>query len=369
MLPKYRHTNKVMNEQSGRILVVDDNLNNVDMLSRRLQRTGYDVSGVTGGKEAIESIAANHFDLVILDIMMPGVNGIEVLEHIRKTSSVSELPVIMATAKDQSEDIVDAMMSGANDYVTKPIDFPVLVARIRTQLALKHANDENQRLLIQLEGRNEFIKSLFGRFISDEVVEQLLQAPSGPQLGGELRELSILFADIRGFTSISEALSPAQVVALLNNYLGTMTEVIDTYGGTVNEFYGDGLLAFFGAPVAQPHHAKTAIQCALAMIAGMEEVNRRNREMGLPEIGMGLAINSGEVIVGNVGSEKRFKYGVIGSAVNIASRVQGNAADGVLLVTRSCADAAGDGFKYSGYQEICVKGLKQAIEICEVTSE
>ena len=358
-----------MSEYFGRILVVDDNLHNVDMLTRRLQRTGYEVSGVYGGKEAIESIEKNRFDLVILDIMMPDVNGIEVLEHVRKTNSVSELPVIMATAKDQSEDIVEAMKCGANDYVTKPIDFPVLVARIHTQLALKHANDENTRLLMQLEGRNEFIKSLFGRFISDEVVEQLLHAPSGPQLGGELRELSILFADIRGFTSISESLTPAQVVSLLNNYLGTMTEIIDTYGGTVNEFYGDGLLAFFGAPVAQSEHARTAVQCALAMNSAMEEVNRRNREIGLPEIGMGLAINSGEVIVGNVGSEKRFKYGVIGSAVNIASRVQGSASDGVLLVTKSCADAAGDCFNFSNYHEISVKGLKRAIEVCEVKGE
>lgn len=359
----------MVKEETGHILVVDDNLHNVDMLARRLQRKGYTVSNAYGGREAIELLDANGYDLVILDIMMPEINGIEVLEHVRTTRSVSELPVIMATAKDQSDDIVQAMGSGANDYVTKPIDFPVLLARIHTQLALKHANDENTRLLNQLEDRNEFIKSLFGRFISDEVVDQLLQAPSGPQLGGELRELSIVFADIRGFTSLSEALSPEQVVSLLNNYLGTMTEIVDSYGGTVNEFYGDGLLAFFGAPVTNDDHAKIAVQCALAMKSGMEEVNRRNRESGLPEIGMGLAVNSGEVIVGNVGSEKRFKYGVIGSAVNIASRVQGCSDDGSILVTRSCADAAGDGFSFSDQKQIQVKGLKQPVEVYRVTGE
>jgi len=356
-------------EATARILVVDDNLHNVDMLVRRLQRTGYEVSPAFGGKEAIELLEQNEYDLVVLDIMMPEVNGLAVLEHIRKSKNVSELPVIMATAKDQSEDIVEAMKIGANDYVTKPIDFPVLVARIKTQLALKHANDENTRLLKQLEDRNEFIKSLFGRFISDEVVEQLLETPSGAELGGELRELSILFADIRGFTSLSESLSPEQVVTLLNNYLGIMTEIIDSYGGTVNEFYGDGLLAFFGAPVANGEHARIAVGCALAMKAGMAEVNRRNRECGLPEIDMGLAVNSGEVIVGNVGSEKRFKYGVIGSAVNIASRVQSSAENGTILVTRSCSDALGDCFKFSDYREIEVKGLSQPVEICQVVSE
>ncbi len=358
-----------MSEANERILVVDDNLHNVDMLSRRLQKRGYEVVSAYGGKEANDLLDNGHYDLVILDIMMPEVNGIDVLKHIRQSSNVSELPVIMATAKDQSEDIVEAMNCGANDYVTKPIDFPVLVARIHTQLALKNTNDENTQLLLQLEGRNEFIKSLFGRFISDEVVEQLLSAPKGPRLGGELRELSILFADIRGFTSISEKLEPDQVVSLLNNYLGTMTEIIDTYDGTVNEFYGDGLLAFFGAPVPHNDHARIAVQCALAMNSAMEEVNRRNRECGLPEISMGLAINSGEVIVGNVGSEKRFKYGVIGSAVNIASRVQGAATDGSILVTESCVNAAGEGFSFSDHQQLDVKGISQPVRVCRVRED
>jgi len=358
-----------VNEKTTSILVVDDNLHNVDMLARRLQRTGYSVAAAYGGAEAIEKIDEDNYDLVVLDIMMPEVNGIEVLEHIRKTKNISELPVIMATAKDQSEDIVEAMKSGANDYVTKPIDFPVLVARIQTQLALKYANDENTRLLKQLEDRNAFIRSLFGRFISDDVVEQLLETPSGTELGGELRELSILFADIRGFTSLSEAMSPEQVVTLLNNYLGTMTDIIDSYGGTVNEFYGDGLLAFFGAPVPNEDHARIAVQCALAMKAGMVEVNRRNRECGLPEIDMGLAVNSGEVVVGNVGSEKRFKYGVIGSAVNIASRVQSNAESGTILVTRSCVDALGDCFEFADHRQIQVKGLSRPIEICQVVGD
>ena len=355
-----------MNENLGHILVVDDNPQNIDILRRRLQHIGYEVTCAYGGREAIKQLDANDFDLVILDIMMPEINGIEVLEYIRKSRSILQLPVIMATAKDQSEDIVEALSSGANDYVTKPIDFPVLVVRIHTQLALKRTNDENTRLLKQLEGRNKFIKSIFGRFISDEVVEQLLATPTGSQLGGELRELSILFADIRGFTSISEELKPEQVVSLLNNYLGTMTEIVDTYGGTVNEFYGDGLLAFFGAPVARVDHEKIAVQCALAMRSAMEEVNRRNRESGLPLIGMGLAINSGEVIVGNIGSEKRFKYGVIGSAVNIASRLQGSAENGKILVTRSCADAAGEEFNFSDYQQISVKGLSRPLEVCEI---
>jgi adenylate cyclase len=358
-----------VNKNTACILVVDDNLHNVDMLVRRLQRTGYSVTSAYGGKEAIDKIDNDHYDLVVLDIMMPEVNGIQVLEYIRKTKNVSELPVIMATAKDQSEDIVEAMNSGANDYVTKPIDYPVLVARIQTQLALKFVNDENTKLLKQLEDRNEFIKSLFGRFISDDVVEQLLETPTGTELGGELRDLSILFADIRGFTSLSETLTPEQVVTLLNNYLGTMTDIIDSYGGTVNEFYGDGLLAFFGAPVPREDHARIAVQCALAMKAGMEEVNRRNRECGLPEIDMGVAVNSGEVVVGNVGSEKRFKYGVIGSAVNIASRVQGNAENGTILVTRSCVDALGDCFEFADHQHIQVKGLSQPIEICRVVGE
>lgn len=233
-----------MGQKTPTILVVDDNADNLELLSRRLQKKGYETVCANSAKKALAKLEEQPFDLVLLDIMMPIMSGTEMLEIIRTKSAMEDLPVIMATAKDSSEDMVHSLKLGANDYITKPIDFPVLFARVQTQLALKAANDRNHELVGQLESRNEFIRSIFGRYVSDNVVEQLLTTPDALRLGGETKNLTIMFSDIRGFTPIAESLSPASVVELLNNYFGVMTDVIDKHKGTINEFYGDGILAF-----------------------------------------------------------------------------------------------------------------------------
>ena len=215
-----------MTTDQGSLLIVDDNEINRDMLSRRLVRRGYIVAVAADGHQALQMIEEHPFDLVLLDIMMPGISGLDVLKTLRQHYSASDLPVIMATAKDQSEDIVAALRLGANDYVTKPLDFPVLLARTHTQLALKRAMEEIQRLAAQLELRNQFIRKAFGRYLTDEVVASLLDAPEGLQLGGEKRRVTMLMADLRGFTSLAERLTPEQVMTIVNRYLSTMVEVI-----------------------------------------------------------------------------------------------------------------------------------------------
>src|SRR6266852_5153029 len=190
-----------MDMAQGSLLVVDDNPMNRDMLARRLTRRGYTVTVAEDGYQALAMIEAQQFDLVLLDIMMPGLSGLDVLKTLRQRYAVADLPVIMATAKDQSEDIVAALQLGANDYVTKPLDFPVVLARAETQLSLKRAMEEIKRLANQLEKRNRFIKHTFGRYLSEEVVDRLLETPEGLQLGGEKREVTILMSDLRGFTA------------------------------------------------------------------------------------------------------------------------------------------------------------------------
>src|SRR5688572_20337674 len=190
-----------MEPVQGSLLVVDDNEMNRDMLARRLQRHGYTVAVAEDGERALEMIASQPFDLVLLDIMMPGTSGLEVLQRLREHYSVADLPVIMATAKDQSEDMVTALKLGANDYVTKPLDFPVVLARTQTQLSLRRAVADIQRLATQLELRNRFIRETFGRYLTDDVVTSLLDSPEGLQLGGEKRQVTILMSDLRGFTS------------------------------------------------------------------------------------------------------------------------------------------------------------------------
>jgi class 3 adenylate cyclase len=279
---------------------------------------------------------------------------------------VTALPVIMATAKDQSADIVAALQLGANDYVTKPLDFPVVLARTQTQLALKRAMEEIQRLAAQLELRNRFIRETFGRYLTDEVVASLLDSPGGLQLGGEKRNVTILMSDLRGFTSLAGRLAPEQVVTMLNRYLGTMVEVIMRYQGTIDEFLGDAILVIFGAPVWRQDDAPRAAACAVAMQLAMASVNEQNGHEGLPEMEMGIGVHTGEVVVGNIGSHKRTKYGVVGSHVNLTSRIQSYTVGGQILVSEATRREVEPLVQMSRQMEVEAKGIAEPITLYEL---
>ena len=342
-----------------RLLVVDDNEMNRDMLSRRLKSKGYFVKVAEDGQQALDILAEEAFDLILLDVMMPGISGIDVLRTVRQTKTRADLPIIMATAKDQSDDIVEALKIGANDYVTKPIDFPVCLARVQGQLALKRAQDQVKRLAAGLARRNDLIKATFGRYLSDEVVDQILEAPGGARLGGDKRTVTIMMSDLRGFSALSERLPPEQVVRIINNYLAAMTEVIKKHKGTIDEFIGDAILGIFGAPVQREDDAKRAIACAVEMQLAMHAVNEYNRKNELPEIEMGIALHTGEVIVGNIGSEQRAKYGVVGTTVNLTSRIETYTIGGQILISDSTYRAAGAGVIVGGQMAVKAKGLKE----------
>ncbi len=355
-----------MTTTQGSVLVVDDNPENRDMLSRRLARRGYTVAVAEDGQQALTLTEAQHFDLVLLDIMMPGISGLEVLKILRQRYSVADLPVIMATAKDQSTDIVEALQLGANDYVTKPLDFPVVLARVETQLSLKRAMQEVRRLAEQLELRNRFIRETFGRYLTDEVVTSLLDSPTGLQLGGEKRKVTMVMADLRGFTSLSERLAPEQVLTMINRYLGTMAKVIMEYEGTIDEFIGDAIFAIFGAPIPREGDAEWAVACAVAMQLAMASVNEQNKQEGLPEVEMGIGVHTGEVVVGNIGSEKRMKYGVVGSHVNLTSRIQSYTIGGQILISEATRNEVGSILRIGKQMEIKAKGFEQPVPLCEV---
>ena len=272
----------------------------------------------------------------------------------------------MATARDSTEDVVEALRLGANDYVTKPLDFPVVLARIETQLALKRQKQEIRRLADDLELRNRFIRSLFGRYLSDEVVTGLLASPEGPRLGGELRKVTLLMSDLRGFTPLTEGLAPDQVLRLLNSYLGAMADVILTHQGTIDEFVGDAILAIFGAPLGRPDDARRAVLCAVEMQAAIQELNRRNEAEGLPRLEMGIAIHTGEVIVGNIGSERRAKYGVVGSAVNHAGRIESFTVGGQVLISDATLREVGEGLRVGSRLAIDAKGTRERIVVYDL---
>jgi class 3 adenylate cyclase len=348
------------------ILVVDDNELNRDLLTRRLAKKGFATDEAADGFKALEWLANHHCDLVLLDIMMPGMSGIEVLEKVRETRDGTELPIIMATAKDTREDIVGALSLGANDYVTKPLDFPVVLARVNAQLGMKRANDRVRQLVKEVERRNEFIRSVFGRYLTDEIAETLLDSPEGLSLSGERREITILLADIRGFTNLSSHLEPEKVVTLVNNFLSEMTRVIISHGGTIDEFIGDAIFALFGAPRAMEDHAEKAVACALEMQQAMQAVNELNHQSGLPELATGIGINTGEVIVGNIGSEQRAKYGVVGHNVNFAARIESFAEGGQILVSDRTLEACSGLLETRGEMSVLPKGFDEEVRIHDI---
>jgi class 3 adenylate cyclase len=218
----------------------------------------------------------------------------------------------------------------------------------------------------QLERRNAFIRKTFGRYTGDDIVEVLLDLPNGLELGGEKREITLLMSDLRGFTALAEQLEPSEIVALLNHYLTVMVERIKKCGGTIDEFIGDAILVFFGAPVATEDAARRAVRCALEMQKAMADVNEHNHRMGWPEIEMGIALHTGEVVVGNIGSTKRSKYGVMGRAVNLVARIESFTVGGQVLVSPDLMRAANSGLILGDTIDIHGKGMRKAIKCREL---
>ena len=213
----------------------------------------------------------------------------------------------------------------------------------------------------ELERRNEFIRKVFGRYTSDEVVEALLDAPDGLKLGGEKREVTILMSDLRGFTALAERLEATEVVSMLNHYLSAMVEVIQHNGGTIDEIIGDAILVLFGAPMSTEKDAHRAVLCALGMQKAMAGVNERNLQSGWPELEMGIALHTGEVVVGNIGSIKRSKYGVVGRTINTTARIESFTVGGQVIVSPTLLKAAGPGLLLGDDVEVHAKGMKDAL--------
>jgi adenylate cyclase len=231
---------------------------------------------------------------------------------------------------------------------------------------LKDSRDQLIDLNKQLESRNKFIRETFGRYTSDDIVEVLLDLPEGLKLGGEKRQVTLLMSDLRGFTALAEQEEPAVVVALLNHYLSAMIEIIHTRGGTIDDIIGDAILVVFGAPVPVPDAAQRAACCALEMQQAMRGVNEHNRQNGWPEIDMGIALHTGEVVVGNIGSTKRSKYGVVGQMVNLTARIESFTVGGQVLVSPTLMSAVDHGLILGDEVKVHGKGMRRALKCREL---
>ena len=345
------------------ILIVDDEAANRDILSRHCQQLGLNTITCANAEEAFRSLEETAVDLILLDLVMPGISGQEALKKLKASELWRAIPVIVISGMGDQHEVIKCIEAGADDYLQKPFNRTLLRARLHAGLDRKQWVDKERMLTAELEKNQRFIKNTFGRYLSNEIVSTLLDRPDGLNMGGELQTVTILMADIRSFTTISEQLTPTKVVELLNIYLGAMADIIMSHQGTVDEFIGDAILAIFGAPVSSPKDAENAIRCALAMQAEMANVNEKNQELGLPRIEMGIGINTGEVVAGNIGSKTRAKYGVVGHAVNITSRIEDQTHAGEVLVSSHCLEAADITPVIGRSLELQPKGISETVQV------
>jgi class 3 adenylate cyclase len=338
-----------MNPHNPVILCVDDTEANLVLLDRILVYRGYTVVSAARGKEALLKIKSQPIDLVLLDILMPEMDGFEVCRQIKADPQLRHIPVIMITALSAKEDRIRGIEAGADEFLSKPFDQTEALARINILLKVKELEDERQRVeqalqksRAELDRQREFMRDLLGRMISEEVREALLL--DQVQLGGDVKVVSVLFTDIRQFTTFAESHSPQEVLGVLNNYFSIVDGAVREAGGMINKFGGDSAMAIFGAPIGLPpaETARRAIHAALSIRTHLTEFNARRLQANLEPLTIGMGINTGEVITGKVGSEDRFEYTVIGDTVNVAARVQSltdEFTDSNILITNGTYDA------------------------------
>ncbi len=360
----------------ARVLVADDCMVTQAMLQASLSEWGIEVVSATDGHQALEILTSpNPPRLALLDWVMPGFNGPEVCRRVRHQKADRYVYMLLLTSMGDKEHLIKGLKSGADDYLFKPFDPDELKLRLQAGARVVALQEELEKktAIIQeknqeLEKHNQFVREAFGRFVTDEVAQQLLDTPEGLRLGGESRTVTVLMSDLRGFTPMSDKLEPSQVVGMLNLYLSKMVDVIMKYGGTIDEFIGDAILVIFGAPMTEgpKKDAERALACAVEMQLAMKDVNRDVMAMGMPPLGMGIGLNTGEVVVGNIGSEKRMKYSVVGSHVNLTSRIESFTLGGQILISGSTLSHVGKKARVDGRLRVKVKGLDHAVSIFEI---
>jgi adenylate cyclase len=298
------------------VLIADDDGVSRKLLRRLLEQEGYAVRAAADGVEALELYAEGGIDIVLLDIVMPGLDGISVLEHLKETPGAEYVPVIMISAVDETDSVVRCIESGADDYLPKPFNPVILRARINAGLSKKRLRDLEQAR----------VHDVFCRFLPEHVVDDVLvRTDDDLRLGGVRTVGTVMFTDLRGFTAFSEDRPPELVIEALNRYFDETSDAILEHGGTLVAYRGDGFLAAFGAPIEIDDHADRALATARDMVeVRLPRFNEWLRANGLgTEVRMGVGLNSGPFMSGNVGSLRRLEYTVHGDTVNTASRIEG----------------------------------------------
>jgi class 3 adenylate cyclase len=341
-----------------KILVVDDNPDNRQLLKDIVTSMGHTAIPATDGEETLQLTYEHMPDLIVLDVNMPGMNGFEVLNRLKADSTTNHISVLMLTALNAAEHRVQGLEIGADDYLTKPFNPRELMERIKTRLRQKEQTDA-------LRERQKAIRVTFERFVAPAVVEQLLHDPGKVALGGKLQEITVLFADLEGFTRMSERTQPEKLLAILNRYHTLMVNIIREQGGTIDKFMGDGLMALYNTPLEQPDHAMHAVRSALDIRTALNAFHAElEPEFRLP---INFGIHSGGAVVGNVGSPDLMNFTAIGDTVNIGWRLQEMCSGGRILISEASYRIVNGAVSTQSIGLITIKGRETPVLIYEVT--
>ena len=354
-------------------MVVDDTEMNRDMLCALLAADGHESAVAGNGRVALEAIKKSSFDLILLDVMMPEMNGYQVLEQLKADPSLRNIPVIVLSALDEIGSVVRCIELGAEDYLPKPFDPVLLRARIGACLEKKHLRDQEVRLRHELAEWNKLLEQRveeqvtqlerlgrLKRFFSPQLAELIVAGGADDPLKTHRREITVVFLDLRGFTAFAETSEPEEVMGVLREYHAEMGKLILEHEGTLERFAGDGMMVFFNDPVPVPNPAERAIRMALAMRERIRDLTFGWRKLGY-ELDFGVGIAQGYATIGGIGFEGRWDYGAIGTVTNLASRLCSEAKPGQVLVSQRLLGGVEELVEAEPAGELSLKGFHRPI--------
>lgn len=370
------------------ILVVDDVADNIDILQMRLESRGYTVATAADGIEALDKARTLLPDLILIDIMMPRLDGIETVRRLKDDPELPFIPVILVTAKADAKDVIAGLDSGGDDYLTKPVDHAALTARVRAMLRIKALHDTVQEQAARLEAQarelaawNRTLEarvaaqlgeleraSRLKRFLAPQLAELIVSGGDESLLDSHRRDIVVAFCDLRGYTAFAETAEPEEVIAVLRDFYAVLGPLVGRFEGTLDKFSGDGLMVFFNDPLPCPDPAERAVRMGCAMRDAIRELASGWRQRGFA-LGFGVGIAQGYATIGRIGFAERMDYTAIGTVTNLAARLCAQAQDGQILITRRVAAAVEDIAVLEEIGNVALKGLSQAVTVYNVASE
>jgi len=374
-----------MMRDPARILIVDDSPTNIDILAKRLSAHGYEILTAGDGEEGLAVAREQQPDLILLDIMMPKMDGIEVCQHVKGDASLPFIPIILVTARSDSKDVVAGLEAGAEEYLIKPVDQRALVARVKSMLRIKELHDKSQEQAARLKAQASELVDLnqgleqrvaeqltelehvsqLKRFFSPQLAELIVSSGDDEFMKSHRQEITVVFCDLRNFTEFSSTAEPEEQLRVLREYHNAVGSLIFRFEATLEHFAGDGLMAFLNDPVPCPDHAARAIEMAIAMRGEVGELRKKWEKRGF-ELGFGVGIALGYATLGQVGFEGQFHYMAIGSVANLASRLCDQAKDGQILITQRVYADVEDMAEVEPVGELTFKGFHKPVPAYQV---